>query len=517
MEAEKEIILGIDLGTTNSSVGIMKNEITILPEIDTNNRIIPSMVCFKDNKCYIGETAKKLMVSCPESSLYGSKRLIGIKYSNSHVQNDIELMKPLKIIEKNDKPKYVIKVNNEDQEYSPEEVSSMILQHLKEIAMDYENNENIKKAVIAVPAHFNDLQRQATIEAANKAGLEVIQLINEPTAAAITYGVQNDSNKERKVLIFDIGGGTFDVSIVKIKGNEYEVLGCDGEGHLGGEYYNQRLFNYIKKRLFSVERNESNYEDLEVLQNEDYQNKKNLKKISQIKEQIESLKTTLSRENFFPFNIEHLDGNNTELKITRRQFEELCMDLWEKCIKIIKNLIEKKKIDKKDINEIILVGGSTRIPKIKQMVEDFFEKQPYKKINQEEVVAYGATLAISNNLIIKDTISKAIGVLIQDKLSTIIPSGAVIPKAINNDFINLKYLRNYYIQRPEITEFKLKICEGNEENEKNILKEYPIKVNRQGRHSIIVSIIIESDSKIKVKVEVNEKEVKNDTFEIKFF
>ena len=141
MEAEKEIILGIDLGTTNSCVGIMKNEIVILPEIDSNNRIIPSMVCFKDNKRYVGESAKKLMVSCPESSLYGSKRLIGIKYSNSHVQNDIKLMKPLKIIEENDKPKYVIKVNNKDEEYSPEDVSSMILEHLKEIVIDYENNK----------------------------------------------------------------------------------------------------------------------------------------------------------------------------------------------------------------------------------------------------------------------------------------------------------------------------------------------------------------------------------------
>jgi molecular chaperone DnaK (HSP70) len=151
------------------------------------------------------------------------------------------------------------------------------------------------------------------------------------------------------------------------------------------------------------------------------------------------------------------------------------------------------------------------------MVEEFFEKPPYRRINQEEVVAYGATLAISNNLIIKDTISKAIGVLIQDKLSTIIPSGAVIPKAINNDFIKLKYSRDYYIQKPDIKEFKLKICEGNEENEKNVLKEYTIEVDKSSIHSIKVSIIIESDSKINVKVEVNEKEVKNDTFEIKFF
>ena len=273
MEAEKEIILGINLGTTNSCVGIMKNEIFILPEIDSNNRIIPSMVCFRDNKRYVEKKKKKLMVSCPESSLYGSKRLIGIKYSNSHVQNDIELMKPLKIIEKNDKPKYVIKVNNEDKEYFPEEVSSMILQYLKEIAIDYEKNKNIKRAVITVPAHFNDLQRQATIEAANKAGLEVIQLINETTATAIAYGDIIKSDKERKVLIFDIGGGTFDVSIVKIKGNEYTVLASEGEGHLGGEDFNQRLLDYVIKEIkkdkdceaYDFYRNEKDYIGLQTI------------------------------------------------------------------------------------------------------------------------------------------------------------------------------------------------------------------------------------------------------------
>ena len=213
-EKEKEIILGIDLGTIYSCVGIMKNNVIILNDQFSNDKIIPSVVCFHDNRFFIGKTAQNLIIEHPESSLYESKRLIGLKYTNSHVQKDIKLMKPLKIIEKNEKPKYLIKVNNEDKEYFPEDVSSMILEYLKKIAIDFEGNENIKKAVITVPAHFNDLQRQATIEAANKAGLEVIKLINEPTAAAITYGVKNYSDKERKVLIFNIGEGNFDVSIV---------------------------------------------------------------------------------------------------------------------------------------------------------------------------------------------------------------------------------------------------------------------------------------------------------------
>ena len=254
---EKETILGIDLGTIYSCVGIIKNKkVFILTDEDSNDRIIPSVVRFNEkNELIIGRTAKNLIIEYPESSLYESKRLIGVKYENPNVQKDIELMKPLKIIEdqKTQKPKYVIKVNKEDKEYFPEDVSSMILEYLKKIAMDYESNENVKKAIITVPAHFNDLQRQATIEAANKAGLEVIKLINETTAAAIAYGDENYLDKERKVLIFDIGGGTFDVSIVKIKGDEYEVLGSDGEGHLGGEDFNQRLFDYVIKEIKKID------------------------------------------------------------------------------------------------------------------------------------------------------------------------------------------------------------------------------------------------------------------------
>ena len=298
MEKEKEIILGIDLGTIYSCVGIIKNgDVIILTDEVSNDRIIPSVVCCDENECVIVKTAKNFIIQYPESSLYESKRLIGLKYSNPHVQKDIKLMEPLKIIEKNEKPKYLIKVNNEDKEYFPEEVSSMILQYLKKIAIDYENNENIKRAIITVPAHFNDLQRQATIEAANKAGLEVIQLINEPTAAAIAYGVQNYSDKERKVLIFDIGGATFDVSIVKIKGNEYEVLGCDGEDHLGGEDFNQRLFDYIIKEIKKI--------NVFKKINFDSQDKENLKRISRLKEKIELLKTDLSREIKFEFNFKY--------------------------------------------------------------------------------------------------------------------------------------------------------------------------------------------------------------------
>ena len=248
------------------------------------------------------------------------------------------------------------------------------------------------------------------------------------------------------------------------------------------------------------------------------QDKVTLKGISKLKNQIEFLKNALSKHKSYEFIIENLfKKEDFKIEIERSKFEELCEDLWDKCIEITKRLIEKKEIDKKDIDEIILVGGSTRIPKIQEMVKDFFGKEPLRNVNPEEVVVYGATLAIDKKLKIKDTISKAIGILIQDKLSIIIPSGAVIPKIVNDNFIELRYLRYYSIERPNITEFQLKIYEGNKENENNLLKKYTINVNKSCKHSIKVSMIIKKDSKVNVEIKVNEKVVKNETFEVNFF
>ena len=251
---EKEAIIGIDLGTKFSCVGIMREgRVEIVPEVNSGGKIIPSIIGFFPEKC-IGKVASEHLLEYIKSIMYDSKRLIGHKFSNENVQNDISHW-PIKITEdpKTKKPQYVIKVDNEERKYFPEEVSSMILEYLKEQAEIYNGNKEIKKAVITVPAHFNNLQRKATIEAANKAGLEVFKIINEPTAAAIAYGDIIKSYKERKILIFDLGGGTFDVSIVKIKGNEYTVLASQGEEHLGGEDFNQRLLDYVIKEIKKIE------------------------------------------------------------------------------------------------------------------------------------------------------------------------------------------------------------------------------------------------------------------------
>ncbi len=228
-----ETIIGIDLGTTFSCASIMRNgNVEIAPDNKTGKKLIPSIVCFKSkSECLIGNSAKNNMLQYSQSTMFGNKRLLGHKFINQHVQNDIKNW-PVKILEDKNtgKPKYVIKVENEEKEYFPENVASMILTYLKTYAEIYENRE-IQKAIITVPANFNNYQRKATIEAAEEAGLEVIKLLNEPTAAAIAYGDSIKSDKERNILIFDLGGGTFDVSVVKIKGIDYYVLASIGEEH----------------------------------------------------------------------------------------------------------------------------------------------------------------------------------------------------------------------------------------------------------------------------------------------
>jgi len=262
-----DLVFGIDLGTTYSCIGIMRNNnVDIVPNNLTDGRkVIPSIVCYKEDldedmkdRWLYGNAAKNNMLEYPESTMFESKRLIGLNFNNKEVQRDIKLW-PVKIIEDKitKKPQYVIKVENKEKKFFPEDVSSMILKYLTKNAQDYTNSK-INKVVITVPAHFNNFQREATIKAAELAGLEVIKIINEPTAAAIAYANIILSKNEKKILIFDIGGGTFDVSILKIKNNEYYVLSSCGESHLGGEDFNQRLINYVMKEI-------KKYQNLKIL------------------------------------------------------------------------------------------------------------------------------------------------------------------------------------------------------------------------------------------------------------
>ncbi len=419
-----EPIIGIDLGTKVSCAAIMRNgKIEIVPDNKTGEKLIPSIVCFKSkNEFLIGTKAKNNMLKYSQSTMYDSKRLLGHKFSKKHVQEDIKNW-PVKILEdKNtDKPKYVIKVENEEKEYFPEDVSSMILAYLKYNAEIYENRE-IKKVVIGVPAHFNNLQRDATIKAAEDAGLEVVKLINEPTAAAIAYGDIWKSNKEKNVLIFDLGGGTFDVSIVKIKGNEYHVLVSLGEEHLGGEDFNQRLMKYVIREI-------KKKEEFKMIDFNNKNEEKIIKMLKRLNKKTEEVKLELSQSLQSSFYIDGFYNNNDlDLEITRSKYEELCIDLWEKCLIKVDKSLESAKLKKEEIDEIILVGGSTRTPKIKEMVEKYFNKKPLQDISLDEIVAHGSIFAINSDLKIHEIISKAIGISIgEGKIDIIIRAGTEIP------------------------------------------------------------------------------------------
>ena len=502
-ENKNEPIIGIDLGTTNSCVAINRNgNIEIVADRTNGNRIIESMVCFKSNsECLIGNTAKNNMLQYSQSTIFDSKRLIGLKYDNPDVQKDIKNW-PFKVIkdEKTGKPKYIIKIGNEEKEYFPEDIASIILGNLKKYAETSEGGKQIKKAIITVPANFNNSQRSMTIEAAKNIGLDVINVINEPTAAAIAYGDKIKSDKERKVLIFDLGGGTFDVTILKIRGNEYSVLTSLGEDHLGGEDFNQRIIDHI----FSMIKINDKFKNI------DFGNKKDEKVINclkRINSRVEEVKIELSNTFNSTILIENLYGiEDFTLELTRAKYEDLCKTLWKKCFIKLDEAFKKSELKKEEIDEIILVGGSTRTPKIKQMVHDYFNKLPLQNINADEVVAHGAVLSISSDIIINDNIlNKSIGINAgKGKIIPIIPVGSKIP--INKP-ISFKKSFNLEVVRKQI----INIYEGNSgnPNDNDLLGKLEIEIEQTKKKiNIVIEMILDSDLNIRVKLVVDNKKKK---------
>ena len=444
-----EPVIGIDLGTTYSCVGTFKNDKFEIVPNECGNRIIPSIVCIKENEELIGDSAKNIMYKDYKSLMKNSKRLIGRLYNETNIKNDIKYFNS-EIIKDNktDKPQYCFKIGNETKKYYPEEVSSMILKYIKKYSEDY-IGKKVKKAVITVPAHFNNAQREATKEAAKNAGLEVIRIINEPTAAAIAYGYENKNDEERKILVFDLGGGTFDVSILKIKGSEYTVLTSCGDDHLGGEDFTKEFTNYLLK-LFK--------EQYPKFKNIDFFNKekpKEFKAFTRLKEEAEKLKKVLSNTRSANVDLDGLYKEDFAIEIKRGEFEVVCSPLWNKCIDYIKMALIKTKLKKEDLDEVVLVGGSTRIPKIQEMVQNFINDTKEKKkidknnpeitkpiisksINADEAVAVGAAIVAyienntnnsqSMNFKINDITSKSIGIGTEEgKMEIIIPKGTILP------------------------------------------------------------------------------------------
>jgi len=367
-------IIGIDLGTTNSCVSLMeKGEIKII-ENSEGGRTTPSVVGFtKEGERLVGQVAKRQSVTNPENTVYSIKRFMGRRYRE--VAEEIKMV-PYKIVKG---PKDGARVEVMGKQYSPPEISALILQKLKKAAEDY-LGEKVTDAVITVPAYFNDSQRQATKDAGKIAGLEVKRIINEPTAAALAYGL--DKKKDQLIAVFDFGGGTFDISILEIGENIVEVKSTNGDTHLGGDNIDQRLIDWIMNE-FKKDQGIDLSKDKMVLQR--------LKEAAE-KAKIE-LSTTMETEINLPFITADASGpKHLVMKLTRSKFEQLTDDLLEKTIAPCKIAVKDAGITVSDIKEVVLVGGSTRIPKVQKIVKDFFGKEPCKGVNPDEVVAAGAAV-----------------------------------------------------------------------------------------------------------------------------
>jgi len=374
----KSPAVGIDLGTTYSCVGVFQHGKVEIIANDQGNRTTPSYVAFTDTERLIGDAAKNQVAMNPVNTIFDAKRLIGRKFNDTSVQTDMKLW-PFKVVERGGKPKLVVEYKAEEKEFNPEEVSSMVLTKMKETAESY-LGDKITNAVVTVPAYFNDSQRQATKDAGVIAGLNVLRIINEPTAAAIAYGLdKKKGSTEQNVLIFDLGGGTFDVSILTIEDGIFEVKSTAGDTHLGGEDFDNRLVNH-----FVQEFKRKSKKDLSS----------NKRALRRLRTACERAKRTLSSSAQASIEIDSLfDGEDFYTSISRARFEEMNSDLFRGTLDPVEKALNDAKLSKSDIHEIVLVGGSTRIPKIQKLLQDFFNgKELNKSINPDEAVAYGAAV-----------------------------------------------------------------------------------------------------------------------------
>lgn len=377
--SERGATIGIDLGTTYSCVAVWQDgNIKIVPN-NQGFRTTPSWVAFTSEGFLVGDAAKNQVAMNPENTVYDAKRLIGRKFSESDVQKDIKYW-PFSVLDSNGKPRIRVKSKGENKELAPEEVSAMILTYMKETAEAF-LGKTVTHAVITVPAYFNDAQRQATKDAGAIAKLVVDRILNEPTAAAMAYGLDKKTKKEQKILVFDLGGGTFDVSLLTIEDGVYEVKAVNGDTHLGGQDFDNRIVEHL----------------LEVIKTKykiDFKAEKNHRAMAKLRAESEKAKRALSAGLETQIIIDgFIKGEDFIYKLSRAKFEALNKDLFEKTINPVSKALEDAKWKKSDIDEIVLVGGSTRIPKVQELLKNFFNgKEPNQSVHPDEAVAYGAAV-----------------------------------------------------------------------------------------------------------------------------
>ena len=497
-----KIAIGIDLGTTFSCVGVWKNNKVNIIQNDLGNGVTPSVVAFQGQRRFVGQSAKDKLIKNYNSVVFDSKRFIGRRFTDKEVQEDIQNY-PFKMIEsKTKKCSVKIEYNNEIKEFQIEQISAMILEEMKKIAEIYMGAE-IKDAIITVPAYFNEIQRECTKDAGRIAGLNVLRIINEPTAAAIAYGLENKSDKERKVLVFDLGGGTFDVTVLILSKNNdkddedkfIQVKSTYGDSHLGGEDFDKCLMKFCIEK-FKKEN------DIDISDNG--------KAKRRLKVACEKAKIILSSQKETTIEISNLaEDEDMDFTILRTDFEDCCQELFDKCISCVKKALENAEIKKENIDDIVLVGGSTRIPKIQEMVKLFFNRKQLiqnKGINPDEAVAYGASYLASlingqineNELLLIDIIGISLGISdSKGKMEVIIPKGTPIP---------IKKSKIFKISGNKFHKILVKVYQGENElcKDNYFLREFTINIKDTNSKDTKVEVIFEVNVNSIINITANQ-------------